>query len=61
MKKKTLALAAAALSFAMLLSGCGGSGSDASSKSSGPVIISSYNSEPQNPLVPGNTNETGGG
>jgi oligopeptide transport system substrate-binding protein len=61
MKKKALALAAAALSFAMLLSGCGGSGSDAGSKSGGPVIISGFNSEPQNPLVPGNTNEIGGG
>ncbi|MCI1797283.1 MAG: ABC transporter substrate-binding protein [Bifidobacterium tibiigranuli] len=61
MKKKALALAAAALSFAMLLSGCGGSGSDAGSKSNGPVIISSYNTEPQNPLIPGNTNEVGGG
>jgi oligopeptide transport system substrate-binding protein len=63
MKKKALAFAAAACSLAMLLSGCGGSSSSStnSSSSDGKVIISAYNSEPQNPLIPGNTNETGGG
>ncbi|WEV46166.1 ABC transporter substrate-binding protein [Bifidobacterium sp. ESL0690] len=66
MKKKGLALAAVVCSAAMLLSACGGSGSGSSSSSSsaskdGKDIISIFNTEPQNPLVPGNTNESGGG
>ncbi|MDF7641147.1 ABC transporter substrate-binding protein [Bifidobacterium sp. ESL0784] len=63
MKKKGLALAAVACSVAMLLSACGGSGSGSSSSSSskgGSNIIIAYSSEPQNPLVPGNTNESEG-
>ena len=59
MKKKVLALAAAACSLAMLLGACGGSGSD-NGQASGKVIINAWASEPQNPLIPGNTNETGG-
>ncbi|ETY72161.1 peptide ABC transporter substrate-binding protein [Bifidobacterium moukalabense] len=58
MKKKALAFAAAACALGMLLSGCGASNDAASS---GDNIITAYNSEPQNPLIPGNTNETGGG
>ena len=58
MKKKALAFAAAACALGMLLSGCGAS-NDA--VSDGGNIITAYNSEPQNPLIPGNTNETGGG
>jgi oligopeptide transport system substrate-binding protein len=63
MKKKALALAAVACSAAMLLSGCGGSkaSSDGASGNGGKDIVSIFNSEPANPLVPGNTNETGGG
>ena len=57
MKKKALAFAAAACAFGMLLSGCGSSnGSDTAAE--GANIITAYNSEP---LIPGNTNETGGG
>ena len=60
MKKKALAFAAAACAFGMLLSGCGSSnGSDTAAE--GANIITAYNSEPQHPLIPGNTNETGGG
>ena len=58
MKKKVLAFAAAACALGMLLSGCGASNDAASD---GGNIITAYNSEPQNPLIPGNTNETGGG
>ncbi|RSX54211.1 ABC transporter substrate-binding protein [Bifidobacterium goeldii] len=61
MKKKALAFAAAACSLAMLLSGCGSSNSNTASSDNGKMIITSYASEPQNPLIPGNTNETGGG
>lgn len=62
MKKKALAFAAMACSVAMLLSACGGSNSNAASgDTAGSSIITAYNSEPQNPLIPGNTNETGGG
>ena len=57
MKKKALAFAAAACALGMLLSGCGASNDAASD---GGNIITAYNSEPQNPLIPGNTNETGG-
>ena len=58
MKKKALAFAAAACALGMLLSGCGASNDAASD---GGNIITAYNSEPQNPLIPGNNNETGGG
>lgn len=62
MKKKALAIAAAVSSLAMLLSACGGSGGSTSGTAqSGKVIINAFASEPQNPLIPGNTNETGGG
>ncbi|WEV72901.1 ABC transporter substrate-binding protein [Bifidobacterium sp. ESL0790] len=61
MKKKALALAAIACSAAMLLSACGASGSSSSSSSNGGNVISVFDTEPQNPLIPGNTNETGGG
>jgi oligopeptide transport system substrate-binding protein len=55
---------AMALAGAMLLSACGGddsgdSGNSASSSGGGEFSI--YIGEPQNPLVPGNTNETEGG
>lgn len=62
MKKKGLALAAVVCSAAMLLSACGGSGSSSSSSSNGGKnVISLFDTEPQNPLIPGNTNEAGGG
>ncbi|KFI86309.1 ABC-type oligopeptide transporter, periplasmic solute-binding protein [Bifidobacterium reuteri DSM 23975] len=62
MKKKALAFAAMACSMAMLLSACGGSSnSNAAGDTAGANIIYAYNSEPQNPLIPSNTNETGGG
>ncbi|MDO4913143.1 MAG: ABC transporter substrate-binding protein [Bifidobacteriaceae bacterium] len=59
MNKKFLAVAAAACSFALLLSGCGSSNSSSSSSDS--AVITASNTEPQNSLIPGNTNESSGG
>ena len=56
--KKAFAIAAAVCAVATMLGGCGSSNS-ADTAASG-NIITAYASEPQNPLVPGNTNETGG-
>ena len=56
--RKMLAAAAAFCAMAVALSGCGSSSS--STTSSGKDIITAYASEPQNTLIPGNTNETGG-
>lgn len=61
MKKKAMILAAAACSLGMLLSGCGAGGNDGASANGGNNVITAYNSEPQNLLVPTDTNETGGG
>lgn len=58
MKKKAIALVAAAAALGMMLGGCGASGGDNNAASGN---ITAYGSEPQNPLIPGNTNETGGG
>lgn len=55
MKKKALAFAAAACAFGMLLSGCGSSNGD-STADKGSNVITAYNSEPQNPLIPGDCN-----
>ena len=60
MKKKAIAVVAGACTLGMLLSGCGGSGGD-SNASGGANVITAFNSEPQNALIPGDTNETGGG
>lgn len=54
--KKLFAIAATA-ALALTLSACGGSGGSSSTD----AVISINNTEPQNPLVPANTNEVGGG
>lgn len=59
MKKKALAFAAAVCATGLLLSGCGASNSGDAASNDG--IITAYGCEPQNPLIPGNTNETCGG
>ena len=59
MKKKALAITAAACAALMMLSGCGSSGTSESASDSN--IITAYNSEPQKTFIPGNINETGGG
>ncbi|MFT4305327.1 MAG: ABC transporter substrate-binding protein [Microbacterium sp.] len=61
MKRRKIALAIVALVGvgALALAGCASSGSSSSTSDS--AIITTNGSEPQNPLVPTNTNETGGG
>ncbi|MCU1661818.1 MAG: peptide transporter substrate-binding protein [Pseudonocardia sp.] len=53
------------ISVALLTSACGGSGGGPGSGGSGgrqtDATISVNSTEPENPLIPGNTNETGGG
>ncbi|KFF31407.1 peptide ABC transporter substrate-binding protein [Bifidobacterium bombi] len=62
MKKKTIAFAAAVCSLALSLGACGSSSNGSSaSAGNGKMIITGNVSEPQNPLIPGNTNESGGG
>jgi len=50
---------------ALALTGCGagGGGNNSASQSAGDPnkVITAYNGEPQNPLLPANTNETSGG
>ncbi|MBC7560067.1 MAG: ABC transporter substrate-binding protein [Dermatophilaceae bacterium] len=54
---------AGAACLALVLSACGGSSDKAASTpaANSAAIITAYGSEPQNPLLPANTNETGGG
>lgn len=67
MKIKRVGIVAIALAAAgaLTLSGCAGGGETAPGASGGggdaAAIISANGSEPQNPLIPTNTNETGGG
>jgi oligopeptide transport system substrate-binding protein len=64
-KRTKIALASVALLGvgALALAGCAGGGSSDSSSAAGDssAIITTNGSEPQNPLIPTNTNETGGG
>jgi len=56
--------AAGAASLALVLSACGGSTTPSTTPTTGGGgggTIIAYGSEPQNPLLPANTNETGGG
>ncbi|WP_209307564.1 ABC transporter substrate-binding protein [Geodermatophilus sp. DF01_2] len=63
LSKRSAALVASGLSGAMLLSACGGGDDDGGSASGGGEggSFSIYIGEPENPLIPGNTNETEGG
>ena len=66
MKRNKIALAGIALLVAggLALAGCSGSGSGSPSASGGgdsTAIIKTNGSEPENPLIPTNTNEVGGG
>ncbi|MFT8703898.1 ABC transporter substrate-binding protein [Bifidobacterium aquikefiricola] len=56
-------MAAAGSALALLLSGCGGSSSTSSSSTAASTneVMNVYGCEPQNPLIPANTNETCGG
>lgn len=66
MKRNKIALAGIALfvTGGLALAGCAGTGSGTPSASEGGVstaVITTNGSEPQNPLIPTNTNEVGGG
>ncbi|WEV58478.1 ABC transporter substrate-binding protein [Bifidobacterium sp. ESL0728] len=60
MKKRLLAVSAALCSMAMLLAGCGSNGGSDSGQKGSKTVITAFDTEPQNPLIPGNTNESGG-
>lgn len=55
---KTLGVAAVAT---ISLTACGGGGGDSNGSADGSAVITADTVEPQNPLVPTNTNENGGG
>ncbi|MWB98137.1 ABC transporter substrate-binding protein [Agromyces sp. MMS17-SY077] len=63
MQIKKFGLAATALAAAgvLVLAGCSSSPESDTSSASATAIISTNGSEPQNPLIPTNTNEVGGG
>ncbi|MEI5583237.1 MULTISPECIES: peptide ABC transporter substrate-binding protein [unclassified Agromyces] len=63
MKIKRIGVAAIALAAAgaLALSGCSTSNEPAAPEGDSTAIITTNGSEPQNPLIPTNTNETGGG
>ena len=63
MKIKRIGVAAIALAAAgaLALSGCATSSEPAAPEGDSTAIITTNGSEPQNPLIPTNTNETGGG
>jgi len=62
-KRSKIALASIALVGAgsLALAGCAGGGSSSDSSGDSGAIVTANGSEPQNPLIPTNTNETGGG
>ena len=61
--RTALAAAGIGLATAMILTGCGPSAPTpkSSNSASSTAVITTNGSEPQNPLIPTNTNETGGG
>jgi oligopeptide transport system substrate-binding protein len=61
--RTALAVAGLGLATALILTGCGQSAPNpkASNSASSTAVITTNGSEPQNPLIPTNTNETGGG
>lgn len=62
--RRVAASLAVGVSVALFASACGGGGGDTAGGAGGEssaATISVYNTEPENPLVPGNTNEVGGG
>jgi oligopeptide transport system substrate-binding protein len=62
-KRTKIALASIALVGAgsLALAGCSGGDASSDASSDGGGVITANGSEPQNPLIPTNTNETGGG
>ena len=63
LSKRSSSLVATAIASALLISACGGSDNegDSGSTAEGGGSFSIYIGEPENPLIPGNTNETEGG
>lgn len=63
MKTKRIGVAAIALAAAgaLVLTGCASGSPESTGAASDSAIISVNNTEPQNPLIPTNTNEVGGG
>ncbi|HST86546.1 MAG TPA: ABC transporter substrate-binding protein [Kineosporiaceae bacterium] len=65
MKQRKLIVASALFAAgALVLSACGGGSDDASggdTDSSSTAAVTIYNTKPENPLIPANTNEVGGG
>ena len=63
--RKSVGFAAVVAASALVLAACGGTSSSSPSTASKNLdktaVITANNSEPQNPLIPTNTNETGGG
>ena len=59
-RKRRLIIGSVLVAGALALTGCA-SGDDKASSGSDSGVIRVWNSEPQNPLVPGDTNEAGGG
>jgi oligopeptide transport system substrate-binding protein len=59
--KKTAPAVVGASVLALTLAACGGSDDDAGDGGGSDAYVTVNGSEPQNPLVPANTNETGGG
>ncbi|MBW0119295.1 ABC transporter substrate-binding protein, partial [Pseudonocardia abyssalis] len=62
--RRVAASLAVGVSVALFASACGGGGGDSAGGAGGDgaaATISVYSTEPENPLVPSNTNEVGGG
>lgn len=58
--KRTVAAIAAGLSVALVAAGCGGSGGSGD-QAGGDQVVSVWGGEPENPLIPADTNENNGG
>lgn len=63
MKKNRIltGIAVGTAAFALALTGCSDAGGGQSSDGDSTAVITANSTEPQNPLIPGHTNETGGG
>ncbi|MEY2847367.1 MAG: hypothetical protein RI885_32, partial [Actinomycetota bacterium] len=61
MNRLGAAFAGVGIATALVLTGCAGGGDTPAASGDSTAIITTNGSEPQNPLIPTNTNETGGG
>lgn len=60
-QRRLMVLGAAALAGAMALTACGGDDDSGGGGGDGEDVVRIYNVKPENPLIPANTNEVGGG